>query len=265
MTRTYLASLLFVTASLGACGGSSSSTADAPGASIDANLTPDSPPGTPDAHDSFACAGAALPTTAPASLLIMGDTETISLSGTDPVTGASVASYGKAGGASLASATSNNVGGFQLTVDTGGAPLDGYILATKATYLDTYLYPPSPLAADTDKAKMLMITPGTFTTLQSIATVTQTAGKGFVGVIVSDCDYKPVAGATITISSGDVRYTTSGLPSKDALVTDTDGVALIFNVNPGAVTVTATAGGVTYRAHTFDVRADVVTTTAVQP
>ena len=264
MTRTYLASLLLVTA-LGACGGSSSTTADAPGASVDANLTPDSPPGTPDAHDPFACAGAALPTTAPASLLIVGDTETIDFSGTSPVTGASVASYLKAGGNPLATVTSNNTGAFQLTVATGGTPLDGYVLATKATYLDTYLYPPSPLAADTDKAKMLMVTPGTLTALQSVASATQTAGKGFVGVIVSDCDYNPVAGATITISSGDIRYTTGGLPSMTATVTGTDGVALIFNVNPGTVTVTASASGVTYRAHTFDVRADVVTTTAVQP
>ncbi len=261
MTRTHLASLLFVTASLVACGGTSASTPDAPGGGGDAP-GPDAPPGT----GAFACAGQPLPTTAPASIVIAGATASISASGTTPVAAVDVKAYPRAGGAALATATSSDTGDFQLTVATGSAPLDGYVLATQATYLDTYLYPPAPLAADTDQARMLMVPTNLFPTLQAIAEVTQAAGKGVVGVVVSDCDGNPVAGATITVSSGDLRYNnSSGLPTVDALVTAVDGVALVFNVNVGPFTVTATAGGVTYRAHTFDVRADVVTTTAAQP
>ena len=43
-----------------------------------------------------------------------------------------------------------------------------------------------------------------------------------------------------------------------------DGVAFLFNV-PGAVTVTATKAGMTFRAHLVTARADKFTTTTVAP
>jgi hypothetical protein len=265
MIRPQLASFLFVTASLAACGGSSSTTADAPAGAIDANTGPDADPTAPDAYNPFACAGRALPPTAPATIVVMGTTSTITLQGTDPVLTVDVGAYPRAGGAALATAVSSGTGTFQLTVPTGGVPLDGYILAKKATYLDTYLYAPTPLAADTNQARMLMLTSQQFQQLQAIAMTTQSAGKGVVGIVVSDCDNHPLAGVTVTASSGTVIYNKQGLPSIDATATGADGVALIFNVTPGSVTVGATGGAGAFRSHAIDVRADVVTTTAVQP
>jgi hypothetical protein len=96
--------------------------------------------------------------------------------------------------------------------------------------------------------------------------VTQAAGNGFMGVVVSDCSGMPVAGATVTTTpSGTVRYNQAGIPSNTAMVTDADGVAYVFNVPAGTVTVGASAQGTTFRAHDVLVRADVLTTTVVAP
>ena len=163
-----------------------------------------------------------------------------------------------------------------MSLTTGGTPLDGYLVghkdASNMTFMDTYLYPPAPLAANTAQGRLLMLTSGsggTFGTLQSLAGVTQASGKAFVGVVVADCNYQPIAGATIKdppAGSTVVYNSASGLPSSSATATASDGLAYIFNVTPGTVTVNATtSGSMDLRGHDLNARADVITTTAVQP
>jgi len=257
---------------LAACGGGSSSPdAAAPDATV-ADAGPDA--SVPDANpDPFFCAGKPLPTTAPATVVVSGSTEQITLGGATPLDGVVVTAY-DGGGSSIATATSDTAGAYAVSLTTGGAPLDGYLVGHKdggsSTYMDTYLYPPAPLAADTAQGRILMLTSGsggTFGTLQSLAGVTQAPGKAFIGVVIADCNYQPIAGATIVSppAGSTVIYSSGGLPSSSATSTATDGLAYIFNVPPGTVTINANTGTMDLRAHDLDARADVITTTAVQP
>ncbi|HTJ41462.1 MAG TPA: hypothetical protein VL463_05175 [Kofleriaceae bacterium] len=272
--RGTTASILFGCA-LAACGGSSS-TPDAPGGTVDAPAgTVDAPVNTPDAGGPFDCEGKPLPTQAPGTITVGGVTESITLSGRTPVQGTMVSAFKNGGSNPLVTATSDANGAYTLDASTGGAPIDGYVLghrgqAGNINYIDTYLYPPAPLAGNTDKGEILLLSSGsggTFSTLQSFAGATQTGGKGFVAVIIADCNQMPIAGAKVTTTpGGDVRYNgSSGLPDSGANETQPDGIAYVFNLTPGTVTVGATVTGHTMRAHDIDVRADVITTTVVQP
>ncbi len=214
----------------------------------------------------FECVGAPLPTTAPAMVLLGGTTTTAGLSGQMPLATVSIELFEGTSTTPAKTATSDAQGLYSVMVATSGAPVDGYVHGTKATYIDSYLYPPAPIAADVSNAKLLLITAGTFNLLQTFASVTQTAGNGFMGIVVNDCNGMPVTGATVsTVPAGTVRYNSGGIPSNTSMVTDTDGVAYVFNVPAGDVTVQASAGGNTLRAHVVNARADVLTTTVVQP
>jgi hypothetical protein len=102
--------------------------------------------------------------------------------------------------------------------------------------------------------------------LSAIAGQTQQAGKGMIGLVVADCNGVPLAGATVTSEpAGTVVYDNGSLPSSSATSTGADGRAYIFNVTAGTVNVRASSGGMTLRAHDINARADVVTTTAIEP
>jgi hypothetical protein len=261
-----------ITFAVAACGGSSNNGTDAgppdgAGAGIDAPV--DAPPGGP-----FDCAGQPLPTTAPASITVTGSTQSITLGGRAAVSGTMVTAYKNGSGTALGSATSDTQGAYSLNLSTGGTPIDGYLLGHRGTagsinYIDTYLYPPAPLATSTDKGSILLLSSGnsgTFSTLQSFAGVTQNAGSGFIAVIVADCNNNPLAGATVTTTPmGTVKYNSGGIPSGSATMTGSDGLAYVFNTVAGTVNVQATSGAHTLRAHDVNARADVITTTAIQP
>lgn len=269
MRRSIAPALLLFT--LGACGGSSS-TPDAPGGNgADAGI--DATPA--DAGGPFDCLGKPLPTTAPANVTISGTTEQVTLGGAQPLPSTMVAAYPNAGGAPIATATSDaTTGNYSLSAPTGGTPLDGYVLGRHAasgstTYLDTYLYPPHPLTADQTQGVILMLTSGsngTLSALSGLAGVTQDENKGVIGLIVADCNGMPLAGAMVTSEPmGTVKYDSGSLPSGDATATAADGRAYIFNVTPGTVNVRATINGMTLRAHDVNARAHAVTTTVIQP
>jgi hypothetical protein len=214
----------------------------------------------------FPCSGQPLPTTAPATINVGGNTVTVGLGGQQALPDVAVEVFVGASATPVATTTSNAQAAYTFPLNTGGTPLDGYIHGTKATYMDTYLYPPSPLAADQMNASVLVISSNIFSLLQNFASVTQTAGNGFIGIVVSDCSQMPVGGATVTtVPAGTVRYNVSNVPSNTAMTTDIDGVAYVFNLPPGTVTVQATANGTPLRQHDIMVRADVVTTTAILP
>ena len=144
---------------------------------------------------------------------------------------------------------------------------DGYLRSTATGFLDTYLYPPAPLAASTDQAFAVMVTSGTFDLLGSLAIGdAPTDGLAQMLVIVADCNNDPVQGAVVTTSpAGTVRYNSNGFPSDTATVTGADGIAYVFNVTPGTVTVDASLDAMSFREHELTARADVLTSTVVQP
>lgn len=203
----------------------------------------------------------------PTTITVTGTASEIGISGRTPVAGVVIGAYEEGGTTPVAMATTDAQGNYTLTITTTGAPLDGYLLGKHAPHKDTYLYPAGPLIADISNATILLLTQSTFEAAATIAQAQQLDGMGWIGVQVYDGANAPVAGVTVSSSpQGTVRYNGSnGLPSSSAMMTGADGVAYIFNVAPGTVTLSATGGGHTFRSHPVNARADQVTTTLIQP
>jgi hypothetical protein len=201
----------------------------------------------------------------PATINVSGTASEIGLGGRDPVEGVVVEAYREGDPAVVAMATSVADGTYTIVVQTGGVALDGYLLAKHSPHKNTYLYPPAPLIADTNAATVLLLTQGTFDAVEALTRVTQDTSKGFIGIMVVDAANMPVAGATVSSSpAGVVKYNSGGAPSEDAAMTDTDGIAFIFNVGPGTVNVSASKSGSTFNPHPLNARAGEITTTLIQ-
>lgn len=204
-----------------------------------------------------------------ATVTVTGTASSVGISGKQAEAGVLVAAYANSDeNTVVAMATTDASGNYSLTITTNGTALDGFLKATKASFKDTYLYPPDPLSADFSGASINMVTSGTYGALYSFAQVSQTAGQATIAMIVSD-GTNPVAGATVSSSpAGTYRYNGSnGLPANmnNAMATSTDGIGYILNVAPGQVTVSGAKSGSTFRSHAVKARADVLTTTLVIP
>ena len=207
------------------------------------------------------------PANVPAMITLSGKTSERGLSGTSNTAGVTLTVHRVSDDMMLASATSNAQGQYTLQVATNGAAVDAYLKASKAGYVDIYLYPAQPWFADDTDGEINMLTPGNKDLLNNFASGGQQAGKGMVGLAVFDAQGNPVSGATISgmPAGGTVRYNGSnGLPSSSAMMTSSDGVAFLFNA-PENVTVTASKAGMTFRAHLIRARADKFTTTSIAP
>lgn len=215
---------------------------------------------------SFACAGAPLPASASEPVVLGGVVSTTGSGGTTNVASATVSAFRTGNSTALVSGTSTASGAYSLSIPTGNLPVDGYLAATKASYLDTYVYPSEPAAKD-GNLDVSMLTSSTFGFLQTFAGVSQNAAKGVVIVQVVDCNDAPIAGATVSSTpGGTVRYLSGGTPSSSATSTDADGVAFIFNVGPGDVAIAASATGGSFRSHTVNARASsAITATRIAP
>jgi hypothetical protein len=268
MNRLHVAASLVVSVALisviAACSGGSSGASGSPTPTATPSGTA-TPTGTA-TPGPYTCLGVALPTTATDPVSIAGIASAAGLSGTTPVSGAAINVYRTGNATSLGNATTIASGAFTISVATGGTPLDGYLKGTAATYLDTYLYTDAPIAKNLAAAPVFFLTQSTFNLLAGAAGVTQTAGKGWIGVEVLDCTGTPVAGATVTSNpAGTVKYLAGTAPSSSATMTDVSGQAFIFNAGPGTVTISATAAGHTLRSHDVNVIANVITTAAIAP
>ena len=239
---------------LAACGGT--------GANVegDDTVTPDAPTG--------GMVMDAPPASVPAMITIRGTTTERGLSGTSNVGQVVIGVYKVSDEATpIATAMSDASGNFTLTVPTDSAPLDGYVKATKASYLDLYLYPPGPWIADDMDAGINMMTPGNRDLLNSFASGGQMPNKGMVGIAVFDASGMPVAGATFTSTpaAGATKYMGgSGLPDANATMTSTEGVGFLFNTEE-TIVVGASKSGMTFHAHTVKARPGTFTTTSVAP
>lgn len=199
---------------------------------------------------------------------ISGVAETVAGTAIEPLAGATIEAFRRDGGAALAMTTSAADGTYAITLETDGTAIDGYLKGTSAGRLDTYLYPPRPLAADRDGATMLIITQQTLGLLGTFGGVTQDSAKGFIGLVVQDGNATGVAGATVTISpAGTARviYAVNGLPNQNATMTDSSGTVFVANTNVGEIVVDATAGAMQFHEHSVEARAGVITTTLIDP
>jgi hypothetical protein len=276
--------------SLAACGGGGSddtaddgddAVIDAPVPTIDSPSTPDGPPVVPDADPlapdaapEFACLGQPIPTTAPNSLTVSGDMQAVGLGGSAPVNNGSVEAFLVGGATAVGTDTTNMQGLYSITItNNGGAPVDAYLRATSTGNKTVYLFPPTLVYEDLANAPIRTVGTGVFGFLVTLAGATQGAGNGVVALVVTDCLGNPLQGATASSPQTDqaVRYNgASGMPDSQATSTAADGIAYIFNVPPGPVTVDAMYMGMDLREHTFQARAadgadNALNTTTVRP
>lgn len=185
-----------------------------------------------------------------------------------PLSGVTLAAYGEGSTTAVATTTSDAQGNFTMTIMTGGTALQGYVKATFSGYLDTYLYPPTAVAADTTGVTVFMVDQSTLDTLSmSLCHDQQQATKGVIGVEVMDASKATVAGAVLTsqpMAMSDC-YNSGGFPSSSVHMTDTDGIGYLLNLTAGNVTVGATKSGSTFASHQVNARAGTLTLTIIQP
>ncbi len=206
-------------------------------------------------------------------ITISGQATSQDTSGSAPQAGVTVAAFRNSSESTpIAMTTTDAQGNYTLTIETQGESIDGFLKATKTGFVDTYLYPPYPLMMDFANASVLMITPQTYDALCNLAQAgcTNSDGKGLVGLVVTD-GTNPVAGATVSSSpvADPVRYNamvgTLVLPSTTAMSTFTDGIAYLFNLPPGQVTVSAAKTGSSFASHPVKAWANKLTTTVIVP
>jgi hypothetical protein len=251
--RAMKARISLVVCLLAACGagGGSNGNGDDTGDMADAKVFMDAPP------------------VVPTSFTITGHVTERGLSGESAVSGVTVALFSNANQqTAIASAMTNAQGDYSMTVMTNGTAVDGFLLATKTGYVDLYLYPTSPFIGDFTDGDLNMITPSNKNFLSQLAGGNQMAGKGLIGLAVLDANGMPVEGAKVSASpaANPYRYTGSdGYPSSSAMMTSADGVAFMFNVPSGPITISAMKSGMTFKSHVVEARADKFTTTAIEP
>jgi len=169
----------------------------------------------------------------------------------------------------VATTMSDASGNYTFAITTNGMPLDGYLKANLAGYIDTYLYPPKPLVADFSAASIYMITTETRDALSgALCGSAQMDANGAVAVLVEDATSTPVAGASISSQPAAAKYCyngSNGFPDKMATATVADGIGYMLNLPPGEVTVAASKSGSTFFSHKVNARAGVLTTTLIQP
>jgi hypothetical protein len=204
------------------------------------------------------------PPGSPSTFQISGTTSTVGGSGAMPLGNVSVEAYGQAG--LVASTQSAVEGPFSLVVMqvAGGV---SYLHATHADYLDSYLFPPQPIAADFSVGSYaILLSPQTLQLVEMLTMVTQQPGKGWIALLIVDNTMTPVGDAVAVASGGQVLYNgTDGLPTSGGQATHSDGVAYVFNAPVGSVEIGALKAGISFRSHTIDVRADLVTLAFVAP
>ena len=205
------------------------------------------------------------------TLTISGVAEELTLAGRTPLAGVTIEAYTRGSSTPLGTTTTNVQGAFAITVTSNG-PLDGYLKGAIAGRLDTYLYPPAPLEGDMSNLAVLLVTQTLIDQARGFAQADQDVGNGLIGVQVLNASSQPAAGVKVSSTPmGEVRYNalqgtlTVPSPPSTADMTHTDGIAYIFNLPPGDVTVSATGGGLTFPSHSVEVRPGVVTTTLIHP
>lgn len=209
------------------------------------------------------------PPSAPAMITVSGTATKHENTSTSPAAGVMVGAYKNSDpNTAVATAMTDANGNYTMMIPTGGVAVDGYLKATLASFLDTYLYPPKALDADFNMASLNMVNTSTLSLLSgTLCGSTQDTAKGVIAVIVADANMTAVKGASVSSSPTAQKYcyNSGGFPNKTATATDTDGIAYMINLAPGEVTVNAMMTGVTYASHKVNARAGVLTTTVIQP
>ncbi len=215
-------------------------------------------------NDPFGCLGDPLPTTAATRVTIAG-TLADPFNGT--VVGNAAVEVFLVGTPSPIVTTTSDAGGkFSQDQGTGGAPRNAFLRVSPNGYLPTYYYPAVPITRDV-QTEIQLLTAAGLGTIAMVSGVTLDPSKANFLVTVTDCNGRPLAGATVTTNpAGTVRYFAEATPSPTAVATDAmTGSALVANVPISNTTVSAMVSGMTLRSHTLDSVAGAIMQTEIQP
>jgi hypothetical protein len=192
---------------------------------------------------------------------VTGTATSNSASSSTPLAGAAIELLKSSDDSVLGSATSGADGSYTMTITTNGAVVDGYVKATGSGVVDTYTYPPAPLAASAEIDSAL-ITTSNFGLLGGVSG--QSSTMGFIAVTVTDASGTAIDGAAIASSpaSGKYYYDSGGIPSAGS-ATSSDGQGYFVNVPSGAVTINATKTGLTFKSHVVKAPAGAFTNTTI--
>ena len=211
----------------------------------------------------FACLGQPPPRSAAPLVQIAGETtEPLNLT---PIPGVSVALQDQMTPIAGPVTTDAN-GSFSFSLNTNGTPVDNLDLYASAPgRIASYYFPSSAVTADLTVG-LAVLSMQEQTALASDAGLQFTAGDGHILLNIEDCNGNPIAGATLAASpAGTVRYFDGVHPSMTATATDAGAVAMVANLPPGKVTLTATAGGMQLPPLELIVVASSFSITAIQP
>lgn len=213
----------------------------------------------------FACLNQPLPSKAPAQVKIAG-TVLDPFAGDIPA-GAPIEVFLVGNSGPVFSETIAADGTFTHDQGTGLVPHDFYAKTAPNGFLPSLYYPATPLANDVN-ATIFVFKPADLGPIGALANVTiDTATKSMFTVLVTDCNGKPLGGATVSSEpAGDVRYFINSAPNPSAISTDAMfGMALIANVPAVNVTIKAEYMGMTLRSHTMDAQPGFHVMTGIQP
>lgn len=193
----------------------------------------------------YDCRGGAAPTTAPDMVTLAGN----AYDRYTPVevSGAQVTAYRTVDPShSLYSATSDASGNFAGSLNLGGIPFAGYAKITAPGYVDTYVFPSTVIVADAMIGSVEFMQ-ATVAGLSTRFATQLDMTKAQVLVVANDCDGMGIEDAQVsTEPAAPVFYLSNYMPAPaGTTATDNTGAAILLNVPPGPVHVTATAGSIT--------------------
>lgn len=220
----------------------------------------------------FGCLNAPAPTRADNPSAMSG--KVVDATRGTPLNNAAVSGQLVGNPASIFVAHTDASGNFRQSQNTGNMPLDIYLTLSANGYLKTFWYPAYPLTHDIfypsspgDMAAIQL-----FSETEGVAAVSGSTGvtfdatKGWLLLTVDDCNGTPLAGATITTTpAGTIRYFAGVTPSMTATATDQGGIAMVANLPPGNVALSATVNGMTLKTHNMQVVANAFIQTQIQP
>jgi hypothetical protein len=241
---------------------------------IDAKVWMDAPPPVYD----FSCMNNPAPANggAAANVTLSGTAQEVALNGTTPMIQPAAGATLNACVAGAANCTGPNKLAGPVTSAADGSwslgpiatsmnPLDGYVSMTKTGDRPTYIYPPQALEMDQGMIPALAFTTGAFSGITLFLQIQQDAGKGNLGIAVTDCANMPIDGATVSVEQNGTPVPNTTDLDAGMLSSQGAGVHLVFNVPVGDTTVSAKIGTQTLLAHVVHVFADSTTATIVRP
>jgi hypothetical protein len=211
----------------------------------------------------FTCFGAPPPTTADPLVNLAGTT-------IDPQTkmpvGLVTVALQDAQMSTIFTATSDINGRFTIPLNTNGTPVVGIdLFASAVGRINSYYFPWRPITQDLDIVLSVLSTTEA-SALVLGAGVTMTPGDGTILLSINDCNEGPISGATLASSpAGTVRYFMGIQPLMMGSATDPGGVAMVANLAPGNISLTATVGTMTLPSRNVKTVADSFTLTEIQP